>query len=98
MFRWYEEAEVCYAYLSVVSPSKNALQIYRSFANSNWFNRGWTLQELLAPRRVVFVDEEWQDIGTKASLGPQISSATRISERHLYGDDFRSASIATKMS
>lgn len=34
MYRWYEEADVCYAYLGDV-PSEN------SFSNSVWFTRGW---------------------------------------------------------
>ena len=25
-----------------------------------WFERGWTLQELLAPKRVRFYDKDWQ--------------------------------------
>lgn len=42
MYRWYERAEVCYAYLQDVP----LVEIERSA----WFTRGWTLQELLAPK------------------------------------------------
>src|ERR1700736_2831968 len=55
MYRWYEEAEECYAYLADV-PSK-------SFPDSRWFSRGWTLQELIAPLRVTFLDAEWVKLG-----------------------------------
>lgn len=37
-----------------------------------WFSRGWTLQELLAPDFVVFLDREWRVIGRKKSdTGPR---------------------------
>jgi hypothetical protein len=54
MYRWYANAAVCYAYLSDVdirsgNPSK-------SFGQSRWFTRGWTLQELLAPKTVKFFE------------------------------------------
>lgn len=42
MYRWYEKSGVCYAYLRDV-PSVPLDQ-------SRWFTRGWTLQELLAPK------------------------------------------------
>lgn len=30
-----------------------------------WFTRGWTLQELIAPSQVVFVDQNWNRIGLR---------------------------------
>lgn len=71
MFRWYQNAAECYAYLSDVENSED-------FAGSRWFTRGWTLQELIAPLSVVFFDRHWNDIGTKASLRTQISTITGI--------------------
>jgi hypothetical protein len=61
MYRWYQEAKVCYAYLSDVQ-SKSEI------SNSRWFTRGWTLQELIAPSEVIFFDKEWKVLGTKTSL------------------------------
>ena len=46
MYRWYQNAEVCYTYLSDVH-TETILED-ASFANSAWFTRGWTLQELIA--------------------------------------------------
>ena len=92
MFNWYSEAEICLAYLADVAHNSP----YKSFSDSVWFTRGWTLQELLAPRNVVFFDRDWMEIGTKTSLSPEIEKATRISHKHML--DFRTASIATKMS
>jgi len=34
---------------------------------SQWFTRGWTLQELLAPQKIVFYAQDWLAIGYKAS-------------------------------
>ena len=51
MFNWYRDSEVCYAYLSdVVSIQEEGY----GFGISKWFTRGWTLQELLAPKKLVF--------------------------------------------
>lgn len=55
MYRWYQGAESCNVYLHDVD--KDRWQ--ESFPKSKWFKRGWTLQELLAPRTVVFYDRKW---------------------------------------
>lgn len=94
MFRWYQSAKVCYAYLIDVDISK--LDWKLQFCNSRWFKRGWTLQELLAPRNVEFYDCEWRKIGSKETLYYEISSATGIELLHL--DIHRDASTAQKMS
>ncbi|KAH7923625.1 HET-domain-containing protein [Leucogyrophana mollusca] len=52
MFRWYRNAHVCIAYLSDSSTIAD-------FKNEVWFRRGWTLQELLAPRRMKFFGKGW---------------------------------------
>ncbi|KAF7194444.1 Vegetative incompatibility protein HET-E-1, partial [Pseudocercospora fuligena] len=67
MFRWYAEATVCIAYLHDVVPSiASPSEVIHSFVNSVWFTRGWTLQELLAPSLVVFLDQQWEVLGHKA--------------------------------
>ncbi|KAK0730325.1 heterokaryon incompatibility protein-domain-containing protein [Lasiosphaeris hirsuta] len=57
MFAWYQQAKLCYAYLSDVSSDCNTTTDALSkpdsdFCQSKWFTRGWTLQELLAPSTV----------------------------------------------
>jgi hypothetical protein len=54
------------------------------FRKSRWFTRGWTLQELLAPRDVVFYSNDWSFLGTKESLCSDISSITRIEIKYLW--------------
>ncbi|GME27157.1 Het domain-containing protein [Neofusicoccum parvum] len=48
MYAWYKNAGICYAYLVDVPDEVNPKEDAK-FAGSDWFNRGWTLQELLAP-------------------------------------------------
>lgn len=70
MFRWYREAEVCLAYLQDV-PDGVAVagDSAMDFDRSIWFQRGWTIQELLAPATVVFLSSGWQVIGHKGRSG-----------------------------
>ena len=101
MYRWYQEAEVCYAYLADVSLSHvNAGTdvANREFQDSKWFTRGWTLQELLAPEKLIFLNKEWHEIGTKSGLHPTISQITRVPGAFLLGEDLNHASIAQRMS
>ncbi|POS68635.1 hypothetical protein DHEL01_v212971 [Diaporthe helianthi] len=49
MFRWYEKASVCFAYLSDVSSPDSAEENGSEFRASKWFTRGWTLQEAAHP-------------------------------------------------
>lgn len=74
MFKRYRNAEVCIAYL----PDVNTTQIGSHFLNSEWFERGWTLQELIAPATVTFYDYRWHMIGTKAQWAEGIEKITRI--------------------
>lgn len=93
MFKWYRNAGVCLAYLADVDEARDE----QSFQKSEWFERGWTLQELLAPRTVIFVTRTWQVIGNKgashytysrSSVGPglekDIAARTGIPEQILY--------------
>ncbi|KIK96972.1 hypothetical protein PAXRUDRAFT_137235 [Paxillus rubicundulus Ve08.2h10] len=55
MFRWYRNAHVCIAHLAQ-SQSLQDLQ------NEQWFTRGWTLQELLAPWRMKLYGKDWKPL------------------------------------
>ncbi|KAI0767184.1 HET-domain-containing protein [Fomes fomentarius] len=78
MFAWYSHAQVCYAYLHDV-PSKGDLMRQRSpFRDSKWFTCGWTLQELIAPRSLVFLSRDWEMLGTKASLAPLLEQISGV--------------------
>lgn len=49
-----------------------------NMAESRWFTRGWTLQELIAPAKVRFYDKSWSVVGMKDTLGAQLSCITGI--------------------
>lgn len=100
MFRWYEDARICYAYLSDLSvrdiTSKGDFR--KNFRACKWFTRGWTLQELLAPPLVGFYTREWHVLGSKTTLSAHISSITRIDINALNGTRLSSYTIAQRMS
>lgn len=83
MFRWYRDSQKCYVYLSDVSIGNgddNQLQHTwgRVFRRSRWFTRGWTLQELVAPRFVFFFSQEGKILGSKETLKQVIHEITDI--------------------
>ncbi|KAK7464875.1 hypothetical protein VKT23_006082 [Stygiomarasmius scandens] len=45
---------------------------------SDWFRRGWTLQELIAPKDVRFYGKTWNFIGTKSNMQKVLSDRTSI--------------------
>ncbi|KAL8664743.1 MAG: hypothetical protein Q9168_007842 [Polycauliona sp. 1 TL-2023] len=99
MFRWYKAAAVCYAFLSdIVADSTVRGSANHQIAYSVWFDRGWTLQELLAPANVVFYDHHWKVLGTKQSLRETLMRRTRIAEEALNGEPLSTFSIAQRMS
>ena len=97
MFRWYRNAAKCYVYLSDISVTKNA-SWEEAFAKSRWFRRGWTLQELLAPKSVEFFSSEGLTLGDKRSLEGVINRITGIPIRALRGDVLETFSVADRMS
>lgn len=92
-YRWYAKSAACIAYLEDVGHGQEV------FHDSRWFERGWTLQELIAPRRVKFYDYRWDFIGEKQDLVDQLSSRTRIPRDVLINKVTpQSCSIAQRMS
>jgi len=67
-------------------------------AKSRWFTRGWTLQELIAPRSVEFYSSDWRKIGDRHDLCDQLSTITGIDKHILLGGDLADVSVARKMS
>lgn len=99
MFRWYQEAQVCYAHLFDLGEDEGVTELGRC----RWFSRGWTLQELIAPDKLVFyAGENWRELGTKSTLGDSISAITGIDQEFLWNKpDWRYSrppSVAQKLS
>lgn len=59
MYEWYERSAVCYVYLSDVPHGDTPYELDSAFRASRWFTRGWTLQEFLAPRKLIFFNHKW---------------------------------------
>ncbi|KAF6808153.1 vegetative incompatibility protein HET-E-1 [Colletotrichum plurivorum] len=102
MFAWYANAEICFAYLADV-PTGNSDHLGPVAAQvraSRWFTRGWTLQELLAPKKVVFCAANWSPIGTRGdALTSDLVQATGIHSDFLTGKKpIARANVATKLS
>ncbi|KAF9483140.1 hypothetical protein BDN70DRAFT_800286, partial [Pholiota conissans] len=57
MFNWYTFSAVCIVTL-------NQSIILADMETDRWFTRGWTLQELLAPRRIKFYNKYWEPMST----------------------------------
>lgn len=112
MFRWYRNASICYVYLADVGEQEtgelkgdekfmeaSGATQGKQIRESRWFTRGWTLQELIAPRKVIFYDCEWRLLGDQNFLQPDISAATSIPHDVLDGTTpLQSIGIAVKMS
>ncbi|KAI7159665.1 hypothetical protein KC343_g7531 [Hortaea werneckii] len=134
MFFWYQQAQVCYAYLWDISsecppfsdarapngegdvsvtpgegqdsqavdahPESAVLRQWRvKFTECSWFTRGWTLQELIAPREVRFFGVDWNPLGSSHHLVETIAARTLIDADLLRGrKELKRYSIAQRMS
>lgn len=95
MFSWYANALICYAYLSdilgscpridyLTSLGTEELDFWKQrFAHSAWFTRGWTLQELIAPKAIVFFGRDWNIIGDKFLFYSLLADITKVDEEIL---------------
>ncbi|KAG2745448.1 hypothetical protein P692DRAFT_20808839 [Suillus brevipes Sb2] len=55
MFRWYKHSAICIVHLA---QSENI----EDMVGDEWFERGWTLQELLAPNTIKFFNKHWRSM------------------------------------
>src|ERR1700761_1918380 len=110
MWTWYNKSWKCFIYLydvSEVRSKKDSTGIpiglsedtIGQISESDWFTRGWTLQELLAPKRKTFFDREWREFGQRKEMPSLLSQITGIEENFLNGSlSLMFASNAQKMS
>lgn len=100
MFRLYRDAAICYVYMTDVPPGLDVLEEGGAFAKSRWFERGWTLQELLAPAELQFFNQKWGFIASKQDITGELEAITHIPRHYLYDFDpvTAKASAAQRMS
>ncbi|KAF2451244.1 hypothetical protein P171DRAFT_459358 [Karstenula rhodostoma CBS 690.94] len=65
MYEWYARSYVCIAYLDDADP-------FDESNPSEWYKRGWTLQELIAPERVLFYNKDWIGCGSRNDYNPGV--------------------------
>ncbi|KAK4494325.1 hypothetical protein PRZ48_014623 [Zasmidium cellare] len=97
MARYYWDAVLCVAYLADVPSGGPDQTIWQS----EWFTRGWCLQELLFPWEIVFCDKVWGMLGRKRDgwFQRQLSARTGIDEECLESrDTMLRQCVAKKMS
>ncbi|KAH7480525.1 hypothetical protein FOMA001_g8804 [Fusarium oxysporum f. sp. matthiolae] len=100
MFAYYQKSQVCFAYLADVTTYYQKSELmFLQVRGSRWFTRGWTLQELIAPRHMVFYAADWSKIGTKDEFFARlVASITKIDSIYLSGQFLPMASVSQKMS
>ncbi|KAK3676846.1 hypothetical protein LTR78_003050 [Recurvomyces mirabilis] len=120
MYDWYKHSSLCITYLSDVHYNSEGPRTdwvfhdaIASMKHSEWFSRGWTLQELIAPPRILFLSSEWTILGHITShfilddglvpgyppLQAHISSITGIDVGILINSNvLEAACVAEKMS
>ncbi|KAI0904260.1 HET-domain-containing protein [Ustulina deusta] len=72
--------------------------IGQSLRKCRWFSRGWTLQELIAPKQVEFYDRDWTCFGSKAQLAPILSWITGVDPGVLKGRSLDQVLVGRRMS
>ena len=103
MFSWYQKAVKCYVYLSDVSvrsnddKSQSECTKDSAFNKSRWFTRGWTLQELLAPKSVEFFSRECELLGDRNTREQEIHEATGIPITALRGSRLSNFTVDERM-
>ncbi|PMD59337.1 HET-domain-containing protein [Hyaloscypha bicolor E] len=106
MFSWYRQSKICFVYLNdfelrEVDGHSRSDEFATAFRRCRWFTRGWTLQELLAPRHVRFLNSQWEKIGMRNDLYQLIASATGLPKSLLLmppRSDVRDFHVATRIS
>jgi hypothetical protein len=100
MYKWYQNSSVCITHLRLTTSLDD-------MKSDNWFRRGWTLQELVAPKNMQFYCADWTPLtptaGGNDKANPQIQeiifSATGIDPKELVSfDPLTGSDIATRMS
>ncbi|KAF9476756.1 hypothetical protein BDN70DRAFT_923071 [Pholiota conissans] len=96
MYKWYENSSICIVYLAESDDLSNV-------AKDSWFTRGWTLQELIAPRELKFYGRTWNML-TKSpndkgdnDVQIQVQKATSITKKEIENSEPQNIRISRKM-
>ncbi|EIW54528.1 HET-domain-containing protein, partial [Trametes versicolor FP-101664 SS1] len=99
MYEWYAQASICFAHLPDVPPDDIIRAPGSAFRRSIYFRRAWTLQELIAPRRVLFLSADWTVLGDKQELADLLEEITGIDQDVLtFHRPLSEVSVAVRLS
>ncbi|EQB54780.1 HET domain-containing protein [Colletotrichum gloeosporioides Cg-14] len=106
-FRRFRSAALCIAYLSDFDFDPSSAQpneensrptdYHRSFIRSRWFNRSWTIQELIAPSQLLFYSRQWKLFDERSPLIGILYERTGIDPYALAGGDLSQIPVARRM-
>ena len=95
MYSYYASSAFCIAYLDDVESDSGP----NFLVGALWFTRGWTLQELIAPKDLVFYSKSWMKLGSKALLCSEVYEASGITKDVLRNRNvIEDVGISRKMS
>lgn len=83
MWDFYTHAAVCYAYIQEVNMRDKQEKSDSAFDSAKWFSRGWTLQELLAPQKLLYMDQNWCEIGSREVKGAPGTGLTHLLQNYV---------------
>ncbi|OJT04022.1 Vegetative incompatibility protein HET-E-1 [Trametes pubescens] len=100
MYEWYRLSDMCYVYLAdVIDRAGEPQYLFPEFCRSKWHRHGWTLQELIAPERIVFMTRTWRLLGTNMGLARTLEEISGVDFDILIGrTTLDSVSVARRMS
>lgn len=95
-----KRANVCYVYLEDVPDEEDPSVKHSRFRTSRWHTRCWTLQELISPKREVFLTRTWRRLGTKEDLAETLAQITGVLPEMLSREVslLSDVGVATRMS
>ncbi|KAF9477006.1 hypothetical protein BDN70DRAFT_132862 [Pholiota conissans] len=82
MYQWYRDSYIC---ITILADTTSIADMRRD----DWFRRGWTLQELLAPARIKFYAKDWTPLTRKdndkqdSRIKAELEAATNITPYEL---------------
>jgi hypothetical protein len=103
MYKWYKNSTVCFVYLSDVPRRTWNIEgdgiPVASLLGSRWFMRGWTFQELLAPRKVIFFAANGETLGRLEDFADSIAVHCKIPLElfDAYPREFRRYSVEERL-
>ncbi|KAH7303810.1 heterokaryon incompatibility protein-domain-containing protein [Stachybotrys elegans] len=101
MYNWYKRSVRCYAHLSDLRTviTMESLSDPEVVGCCRWFQRGWTLQELIAPSDIKFYNRNWEYCFDKSDTAYQLGMISSVDPDILsHSKDLSTISVAQKMS